>query len=323
MDFMNPSYLYDRVLGCLVTAGMGDALGAPSEAMDRNDIITKFGSRIETFVDGSDNKYSFGAKIAEVTDDTTQMYEMAKAVVHCGGKLTVQAAADALVAWSKNFPKFFAGSAGPTPTTSSVIEDLKAGKDPVEIGRASGTYFRGTTNGAAMRVAAAGLVYPGNWQGALENAIVMCMPSHGTQHAFAGAAAIACGIAEALRPEPDMLAIVKACIWGAKQGEKRGLETARRAYGPSVVSALLRAVQAALDSNSMTEAEEKIESQVGSDVSIQASVPAAIGLFLAAGGDPVQTIIGGANIGGDTDTIACIAGMLAGAYKGFSALPDT
>ena len=34
----------------------------------------------------------------------------------------------------------------------------------------------------------------------------------------------------------------------------------------------------------------------------------------------MKTIIGGANIGGDTDTIACIAGMLAGAYTGFEGI---
>ena len=318
---MNRSYLYDKILGCLVTAGMGDAIGAPSEAMSSIEIIKKYGGRIETFIDGSKNRYSLGNHIAEITDDTTQMYEMAKAVAHCGGKLTVKAAADALIAWSEGYPKFYPGSAG--PTTLLVIKELKDGKDPLEVGMASGEYFRGTTNGAVMRVAAAGLVFPGNWQSALENAIVMCTPSHATQHAFAGAAAVSCGIAEALRPAPDMLAIIKACIWGAKQGEKRGLETARKACGAGVAPMILRAVKAALNCDSMPEAEEMIERQVGNDVSVQASVASAVGLFAAANGDPVKTILGGANIGGDTDTIACIAGMLAGTYKGFSALPES
>jgi ADP-ribosylglycohydrolase len=300
---------------------MGDALGAPSEAMSRTEIMEKFGGRIETFVDGSDNQYALGNRVAEITDDTTQMYEMAKAMIKCGGELTVQDAADALIAWSKGYPRFYPASAG--PTTRLVIEELTAGKDPFRVGTAFGTYTyaRGTTNGAAMRIAAAGLVDPGNWQKAMEKAIIMTTPSHATQHAYAGAAAIACGIAEALRPVSNPLAMVKACVWGAKQAEKRGLETVRRAPGPSVAPMILRAVEAALDSDSMPEAEEKIERQVGNDVSIQSSVAVAVGLFVAAEGDPVKTIIGGANIGGDTDTLACIAGMLSGAYSGFSALP--
>jgi ADP-ribosylglycohydrolase len=71
----------------------------------------------------------------------------------------------------------------------------------------------------------------------------------------------------------------------------------------------------------MEEAGQKIEDRIGNDGAIQPSVADAVGLFAAAGGDPAKTILGGANIGGDTDTIACIAGMLAGAYAGFSALP--
>ena len=33
-----------------------------------------------------------------------------------------------------------------------------------------------------------------------------------------------------------------------------------------------------------------------------------------------KTILGGANIGGDTDTIACMAGMFAGAYRGAASI---
>ena len=174
---MDNNYLYDKILGSLVCAGMGDALGAPSEALSATEIIKKFEGRIERFVDGSDNPYALGNRIAEVTDDTTQMYEMAKAMAKCKGAFTVKNAADALITWSEKYPCFYPASAG--PTTKLVIEELKAGKDPVEVGLTSGIYSRGTTNGAAMRVAAAGLVHPGDWQQALEKAIIMCTPSHG------------------------------------------------------------------------------------------------------------------------------------------------
>ena len=35
--------LHDRILGCLVTAGMGDALGVPSEAYSRAEILQEYG----------------------------------------------------------------------------------------------------------------------------------------------------------------------------------------------------------------------------------------------------------------------------------------
>jgi ADP-ribosylglycohydrolase len=51
------------------------------------------------------------------------------------------------------------------------------------------------------------------------------------------------------------------------------------------------------------------------------SVPAAVGIFVAAGGDPLETVVGGTNIGNDSDTIAAMAGSLAGALRGIGAVP--
>jgi ADP-ribosylglycohydrolase len=53
------------------------------------------------------------------------------------------------------------------------------------------------------------------------------------------------------------------------------------------------------------------------------SVPAAVGVLAATGGDPFETVRAGVRIGGDTDTIAAMAGALAGALHGYAAVePD-
>ena len=72
----------------------------------------------------------------------------------------------------------------------------------------------------------------------------------------------------------------------------------------------------------MEETLAELEAKVGNDGQIQSSVASAIGLFLATKGNPEKTIIYGANYGGDTDTISCIAGMLSGAYSGFDSLRE-
>jgi ADP-ribosylglycohydrolase len=46
------------------------------------------------------------------------------------------------------------------------------------------------------------------------------------------------------------------------------------------------------------------------------SVAAAFGVLLLAKGDPMKAVLYGANIGGDTDTVASIAGAVCGAWKG-------
>jgi hypothetical protein len=50
-------------------------------------------------------------------------------------------------------------------------------------------------------------------------------------------------------------------------------------------------------------------------------VPCALALSLVARGDPELAIIGAANLGRDSDTIASMAGALTGAVHGASALP--
>ena len=87
--------LYDRVLGCLLAAGMGDGIGAPTEGLSQDEIAAEHGKAVETFEDGSQNFYSLGNDVAEVTDDASQMYEMAKEIVSCGGVMTPQAMAHA------------------------------------------------------------------------------------------------------------------------------------------------------------------------------------------------------------------------------------
>jgi ADP-ribosylglycohydrolase len=53
------------------------------------------------------------------------------------------------------------------------------------------------------------------------------------------------------------------------------------------------------------------------------TVPVALSLFYLAEGDPRRSILYGANFGRDADTIASMAGALAGALRGASALPST
>jgi len=311
--------LYDRILGCMVTAGMGDAVGAPTEAMSYQEILAKYG-RIEGFVDGSDNLIALGNKIGEITDDTSQMYEMILAVIRSRGNLSVHDAGNALLEWSRNWPRYYPRNAG--PTARNVIAGLREGKDPSALGRAGGRYQQGTSNGAAMRIAGAGLCNAGNLEGAVRTAIAMTECSHATQIAYSAACAVACAIAEAVTENASIHSILKAAIFGARRGEEIGLKTARIAAGARFLPMLMKAIKIGYESENQCQAEQSLNDAMGIDsAAIQPAVAISIGLFVAADGDSINTILGGANIGGDTDTIACIAGMVAGAYNGYAALP--
>ena len=116
--------------------------------------------------------------------------------------------------------------------------------------------------------------------------------------------------------------VVKACIHGAKEGFERGMKEARQASGLHILPKIYKGVELALDFENMEEYLKNLDYYVGNDGTIQSSVAAAISIFIATDADPVQTAIYAANLGGDTDTIGCIANYLSGAYSGIEAIPE-
>ena len=174
----------------------------------------------------------------------------------------------------------------------------------------------------SMRVAPAGLIHPGDIEAAVWTAWISAKPTHNTQIAASGAGAIAAGVAEALLPTADVFSVVEAALAGARLGEKIGRENGRVAPGPSVVRRIELAVEEALRAASFEEALRNIEAAVGNSVMMVESTPAAVGIFVAAKGEPVGCAVGGTNIGNDTDTIAAMAGAMAGALKGPEAIPQ-
>lgn len=313
--------LEDRIYGSLLTASVGDALGAPTEGFSRQEIISAFG-RIRQFEDPSLNVISPDNRVGEITDDSSQMIEMIKMIIQTEGKLTIQDAAQALLNWSRNWPKYYPRNAG--NTTKYVITSLGNGDDPVKVGQLGKLPFRGATNGAIMRIAPAGLIHPKDLDGACETAVVTAIPSHGTQHAFSGACAIACAIAEALDENASVWSVLKAAMYGAKKGQAYGEAHGRVAQGPNVSYKIEQAVEVALRCASVDEAECELQNVIGCDnYSAQTTVAIVLGMFAAADGDTMRTLEGCANVGGDTDTFACVAGMIAGAFNGPDAVPQS
>jgi ADP-ribosylglycohydrolase len=164
-------------------------------------------------------------------------------------------------------------------------------------------------------------VHPSDIERAVELAWLTCLPTHDTQISAAGAGAIAAGVAHALTPGADVFSVVKACLEGARLGEQIGIRRGRHVPGPNIARRIELAVEEALRSSTPLEAITRIEASVGNSVMMVESVPAAVGVFVAGGGDPLDTVSAGASIGNDADTIAAMAGSLAGALRGVAAVP--
>lgn len=310
--------LYDRVYGSLLAAALGDIIGGPSETQSREEIYKNFHGRITTLRDGRRFDRSTYGKI---TDDTSQLYMMGKAVIKYEGELTPQRAAEGILMWADECPEYYPRCAG--PTSRFVIDSLREGKDPETVGRQPLRSQFGTSNGAVMRIAPAGLIAPGDLDRAIHNAIMMTKPSHNTHQAYSASCAMACAIAEAMTESSTIHSVLRAALYGAKRGEEIGRREARIAPGGLITPAILEAIDIVYDCETAEEAEVRLDRAVNANIcTARASVPMALGLFAANGGDPLRVAFSCANAGGDTDTFGCMAGMIAGAFKGLRAIPE-
>jgi len=318
---MSREQLYDRILGSLVTSGLGDAMGAATEQWRTGEIVQAHGGLLRTLAKPPIDTFSAGNEAGQVTDDTSQAYYMAQALIENDGSLTPEVWKKTLLRWAEESPHRTAMG----PTTRLMVEAWQKGEDASHIavvGESTRKLNRfGVSNGAAMRVAPVGLVNPGDIESACQTALATCLPTHDTQIAVSGACAIAAGVADALRPEADVFSVARACLEGARRGEELGKAHARWVPGPSIPLRVELAIELALKARSTEEALALLEGYIGNGVAMADSAPTAVGLFVFAGGDPLESIVGGANIGSDTDTIAAMSGALAGALKGFRAVP--
>lgn len=315
---MQHTELYNRILGSLAGACIGDALGAPTEERSIEEIRRIWGGRVEQFyAPPDDSPFARGRSPGQFTDDASQMLYLVDAYIEGDGTLTPQLMAQALLRWaeSREYERFTG------PSTRKGLERLRSGEDPSSAGRVGRLTNEGTTNGAAMRVAPAGLAHPGDVEAAARDAMISCLPTHGTNLAISGAACVAAAVATAVAPGASLMDVVRAARWGAERGDELGRQHGREVAGPTVVRRLELALELGARARSFDEAVADIAACIGTGLHISEAVPAALGIFLAAGGNPFLAVVGGANGGADTDTVACIGGSIAGAFQGFDAIP--
>ncbi len=319
---LSQEYLGHHILGGLMGAALGDAMGAATEQHQIDEIIADHGGLLDKLIKPPIDTFSHSEAAGLVTDDCSQMFALTQTLIDTNGRLDDASWIKTLIHWSLHSPM----RRQQGPTTKPLLEALAAGKSTDHIGIVGESTRKlasmGTTNGASMRVAPAGLIHPGDVASAVQTAWISARPTHTTQIAASGAGGIAGGAAAALLPDADVFRVVNAAFEGSRLGEETGKREGRTAPGPNVVRRMEMAVEEAIRATSFEDALRRIEASVGNSVMMVESMPAAVGIFVAAKGDPLLCAIGGTNIGNDTDTIAAMAGAMAGALKGYDAIPQ-
>ncbi|HJZ46904.1 MAG TPA: ADP-ribosylglycohydrolase family protein [Roseiflexaceae bacterium] len=298
--------LYDHILGGLYGQALGDAwcmaaLLTPDQTWQR------YGGWIDGFYLGpSDHPVHAGLPAGRITDDTEQAFALAESIIEDRG-VTVEGAARAILRWYDRIGGDTCPYVG--PSTRRAVQQLKRGVDP----HASGAY--GDTNGAAMRVSVVGLIHPGDVAGAARDAALQATPTHNTDVAMSGAAAVAGAVAMALVTGAQLDAILNAGIEAAEIGRRLGPTY----MGASIAHRIRLAISIARRADDPRARLQDIYDLIGSTLAISESVPAAFGVLAMAGGDPLQTAIYAAGLAGDADTVGAMACAIAGAWRGADA----
>lgn len=285
---------YNRAYGVLAGQAAGDALGAPTENLSRAEIVRRWGW-VETFL--SDDPAG--------TDDTEYAVLTAWNVLEHGAGLTSAAVADS---WHRLLltqeGDFVTGGF----SEMGALANMERGLAPPQCGNDHHEPF---SDGAAMRVSPIGLFCAGDPALAAKLAVEDARVSH-SRDGIDCARAVAAGVAAAV--------VVNS--WQ---------EVVDAAMGQIPVSSwtwrmIRRAVDIGTAHNNIVEAVDAlcdgliISHYPWSDVGPEA-VAFAFGVFAAARGEYVNSVLAGVNAGRDSDTIAAMAGALAGGLHGADAVP--
>ncbi len=293
---------FDRAHGCLAGVALGDALGRASEFMTRDQIRARFGW-LSDFAAPSPMHPGVGDPLGVVTDDSTQTLIIAHTLIE-GRPLTPERVAAALVAWARDHDGLNNPYLG--PSTRRALGRLMAGASPRETGG------QGTTNGSAMRVAAIGIVDGPDFDAVLADVVASGIPTHDTRNGHQAAAAAAFAVAAAMRPGASLDDVVAA----AQDGARRGRAFGQWSWATPLDTRIELAVRLVRKSASLEDALQALYDYVGVGLDPAESVASAIGVVVAARGEPMAAILAGINLGGDTDTIASLAGGICGAMRG-------
>lgn len=318
---------YQKILGCLIGAAAGDAMGAATEVRTQQQIRDYFGGWVTGFEKPPADTFGRCNEAGMCTDDFIQAKYIMDALLNHHRQVSDEAMREAFQRWLA-YP-FYANFTGPTTRAAmraifndareSLQGELEGEKQSVQIinkGNAE------ATNGAAMKIWPAAVLHPGNIEQAIRCALDICRFTHNNVLAMSGAAAMAASISEALEGVTSAESIIAAGIYGADRGYTLAAEQgAMLVAGPSVARRIELAVSIGKRHASWETAIVEIADIIGSGLHVSEAVPAAFGLFACSPGSAVDAVISAVNIGNDTDTVATMVGALSGAFHGADAFP--
>ncbi|MGI5395428.1 ADP-ribosylglycohydrolase family protein [Streptomyces sp. CA-251251] len=326
-DGATAATLEERVTGALVGAAVGDALGGPVEGYSPEQILERHGGRVHGIVGPwNGDAWRTARPIApyhkgdgHVTDDTLMTHALVRVYDTVRDHLDAYAVAEHLVPDLMTRPRWIPELEAEALPLQRVFLAEKWLAARIHYGHVD-PREAGTGNivncGAAMYIAPVGLVNAGHPAGAYAEALDVA-GAHQSSYGREAAGVLAAAVAAACTPGATPDSVVAACLSLAKDGTRTAIEAVcevaagytdfESALGP------LREAVAPYDTVGPDYRAPSLAARRPSRLHAIEELPVALGMLVVAGGDYRHAVLGAVNYGRDCDSIATMAGALAGA----------
>lgn len=291
MKVFNNSILERKFLGSILGSVIGDSLGAKFEGYHFTEIPLEY---LNSLIDQPE------LNVVKYTDDTQMMKGLLESLIKNKG-LDCDDLAQTFV---KNFDMYRGYGIG----TIKVLDRIRQGTNWHDAAKSSFGGQGSLGNGAAMRVSPIGLLYHFNLNELAEIAEKTAIITH--THPL--------GIEGAILQAQSVGLILYQNL--PKFDPYEYLDELIRLTNSSPYKIKLNVIKSHL---SFLPTEYEIIKKLGNKITALESVPTATYIFLAnyeSGFN--ETIKKAIKLGGDTDTIACMTGAMAGAYFGADNIPS-
>jgi len=315
--------ILDAVYGCLIGGAIGDALGAPVEGWYWTDIRARYGRVTELMPGFGNTGPLYGGTTGEryrdaydgpepvvgwFSDDTTMRHYLCLAIARKQGRVTPD-----------DFRDVFIEKFNPNRVwvnERALVWKLKAGVDPWDSGR--GMVPAGC---ATMMIAPIGIINASNPAQAYQDGWNIAYVNQ-EGHNRDGAATMAAGVAAAFLPGATVESVLETMTRYSSYYMRRGIELtldlARASH--SVDEFAERYYARMLDWSWPTPPGQHWNKErffSGNSIEV---VPITMAILYLCQGDVSQSMIEAASFGRDCDTTASMAGCIAGAMHGASAI---
>ncbi|CAM5745219.1 hypothetical protein STAFG_2478 [Streptomyces afghaniensis 772] len=319
--------LDERITGALVGAAVGDALGGPVEGYSPEQILERHGGRVHGIVGpwhGDDWRTArplapYHKGDGHVTDDTLMTHALIRVYARVRDHLDAYAVADHLVPDLMTEPRWIPELETETLPLHRVFLAEKWLVTRIHYGHAD-PREAGTGNivncGAAMYMTPVGLVNAADPRAAYAEALDIA-GAHQSSYGREAAGVLAAAVAAACTPGATPDSVVSTCLSLAKDGTRTAIErvceeASRHTDFESALAPLREAV-APYDTVGPDYRAPSLGARRPSRIHAIEELPVALGLLLVAQGSYRHAVLGAVNYGRDCDSIATMAGALAGA----------